>query len=103
MLLQQPAVPPKVLIVEDEMMLRMRAVDIVEEAGFTPIEAVNADEALAILESRLDIELLFTDIQMPGSMDGLKLAHAVHRRWPSIKIILVSGKLTLADTEKPTD
>ena len=99
----QTPVPPKVLVVEDEMMLRMRAVDIVEDAGFTPIEAVNADEALAILESRSDIELLFTDIQMPGSMDGLKLAHAVHRRWPSVKIILVSGKLTLADAEKPTD
>jgi two-component sensor histidine kinase/FixJ family two-component response regulator len=103
MLLQQPAVPPKVLVVEDEMMLRMRAVDIVEDAGFTPIEAVNADEAFAILETRSDIELLFTDIQMPGSMDGLKLAHAVHERWPSIKIILVSGKLTPTDAEKPID
>ena len=101
MLFHQTAVPPKVLVVEDEMMLRMRAVDIVEDAGFTPIEAVNADEALAILESRSDIELLFTDIQMPGSMDGLKLAHAVHERWPSIKIILVSGKLTPTDAEKP--
>jgi two-component sensor histidine kinase/CheY-like chemotaxis protein len=101
MLFHQPPVPPKVLVVEDEMMLRMRAVDIVEDAGFTPIEAVNADEALAILESRSDIELLFTDIQMPGSMDGLKLAYAVHERWPSIKIILVSGKLVPTDAEKP--
>ena len=83
------------------MMLRMRAVDIVEDAGFFAIEAVNADEALAILESRSDIDLLFTDIQIPGSMDGLKLAHAVHERWPSIKIILVSGKLTPTDAEKP--
>jgi two-component sensor histidine kinase/CheY-like chemotaxis protein len=99
--MDQTPVPPKVLVVEDEMMLRMRAVDIVEDAGFTPIEAVNADEALAILESRSDIELLFTDIQMPGSMDGLRLAYAVHERWPSIKIILVSGKLTLAEAEKP--
>lgn len=55
----------KVLVVEDEMMLRMRAVDIVEDAGFTPLEAVNADDALVILESRSDIDLLFTDIQMP--------------------------------------
>jgi two-component sensor histidine kinase/DNA-binding response OmpR family regulator len=99
--IEQTAVPPKVLVVEDEMMLRMRAVDIVEDAGFTSIEAVNADEALAILESRSDIDLLFTDIQMPGSMDGLKLAHAVHERWPSIKIILVSGKLTPTEAEKP--
>jgi two-component sensor histidine kinase/DNA-binding NarL/FixJ family response regulator len=97
------AVPPNVLIVEDEMVLRMRAVDIVEDAGFTPIEAVNADDALAILESRSDIEMLFTDIQMPGSMDGLKLAHAVRERWPLIKIILVSGQLTLTDADKPVD
>src|ERR1700726_1605555 len=95
--------PPKVLVVEDEMLLRMRAVNIVEDAGFTAIEAVNADEALAILEARSDVDLLFTDIQMPGSMDGLKLAHAVCERWPSIKIILVSGKLTPTDSERPTD
>src|ERR1700736_538740 len=102
MSLNQLAVP-KVLVVEDEMLLRMRAVDIVEDAGFIPIEAVNADEALAILESRSDIDLLFTDIQMPGSMDGLKLAHAVHDRWPSIMIILVSGKLTPTEAERPVD
>jgi two-component sensor histidine kinase/CheY-like chemotaxis protein len=92
-----------VLVVEDEMMLRMRAVDMVEDAGFTAVEAINADDALAILESRSDIKLLFTDIQMPGSMDGLKLAYAVHERWPSIKIILVSGQLKLTDNDKPAD
>jgi len=101
MVLHQPSA--KVLVVEDEMMLRMRAVDIVEDAGFTPIEAVNADDALAILESRSDIDLLFTDIQMPGTMDGLKLAHAVHARWPSIKIMLVSGQVTPTETEKPVN
>jgi two-component sensor histidine kinase len=94
---------PTVLIVEDEMVLRMRAVDIVEDAGYTPIEAVNADDALAILESRSDIEMLFTDIQMPGSIDGLKLAHAVHERWPLIKIMIVSGQLKLTDADKPAD
>src|SRR4030081_820879 len=92
-----------VLVVEDEMVLRMRAVDIVEDAGFTAIEAVSADEALAILESRSDISLLFSDIQMPGSMDGLKLAHAVHDRCPAIKIILVSGQIKLAENDRPTD
>jgi two-component sensor histidine kinase/ActR/RegA family two-component response regulator len=92
-----------VLVVEDEMVLRMRAVDIVEDAGFTAVEAVNADEALAILETRSDISLLFSDIQMPGSMDGLMLANAVHDRWPAIKIILVSGQVKLCDTEKPAD
>jgi two-component sensor histidine kinase/DNA-binding response OmpR family regulator len=98
-----PAVASAVLVVEDEMLLRMRAVDIVEDAGFRPVEATNADDALAILESRSDIELLFTDIQMPGSIDGLKLAHAVHERWPLIKIILVSGQLKLTDEDKPVD
>src|SRR5216684_2719558 len=98
------AVPPtNVLVVEDELVLRMRAVDIVEDAGFIAIEAVNADEALSILESRSDISLLFTDIQMPGSMDGLKLAHAVHERWPPVKIILVSGQLKLANIDIPAD
>jgi len=95
--------PPNVLVVEDEMVLRMRAVDIVQDAGFTPVEAVNADEALSILELRSDISLLFTDIQMPGTMDGLKLAHAVHIRWPSIKIILVSGQVEISDAEKPAN
>src|SRR6202171_3415732 len=99
----QSAALRAILVVEDEMLLRMRAVDMVEDAGFTPIEAINADDALAILESRSDIELLFTDIQMPGSMDGLKLAHAVHERWPLIKIILVSGQLTLTEADKPAD
>src|SRR3954463_12541644 len=94
---------PKILIVEDEMMLRMRAVDIVEDAGFSPVEAVDADQALSILESRSDISLLFTDIQMPGSIDGLKLAHAVHKRWPAIKIIMVSGQGNLGEADKPAD
>jgi two-component sensor histidine kinase len=91
------------LVVEDEIVLRMRAVDIVEDAGFTAVEAVSADEALAILESRSDISLLFSDIQMPGSMDGLKLAHAVHERWPAIKIILVSGQIKPSDVDTPAD
>jgi two-component sensor histidine kinase/ActR/RegA family two-component response regulator len=94
---------PNVLVVEDELVLRMRALDLVSDAGFNPVEAVNADQALAILESRSDISLLFTDIQMPGSIDGLKLAHAVHKRWPAVKIILVSGQVKLADADKPAD
>jgi two-component sensor histidine kinase/DNA-binding NarL/FixJ family response regulator len=98
-----PTEIPKVLVVEDEMVLRMRAADIVEDAGFGAVEAVNADEAIAILESRSDIALLFTDIQMPGSMDGLKLAHAVHSRWPEIKIVLVSGHMKPSDADRPTD
>jgi CheY-like chemotaxis protein len=67
---------PVVLVVEDEFLIRMDAVDMVRAAGFDVIEAENADEVL-ILESRLDITVVFTDIQMPGSMDGLKLAAAI--------------------------
>src|ERR1700737_446764 len=99
----QSAALRAVLVFEDEMMLRMRAVDMVEDAGFAAVEAINADDALAILQARSDIELLFTDIQMPGSIDGLKLAYAVHERWPLIKIILVSGQLKLNDNDKPAD
>jgi CheY-like chemotaxis protein len=103
MIVLDPVVPMVVLVVEDEMLLRMRAVDMVEDAGFTPLEAIDADEAVTILETRSDIALLFADIQMPGSMDGLKLAHAVHERWPPIKIILVSGKLKLANIDIPAN
>src|SRR6202048_3863791 len=103
MMVLDPVVPAVVLVVEDEMLLRMRAVDMVEDAGYTSLEAVDADAAFAILESRSDIALLFTDIQMPGTMDGLKLAHAVHARWPPIKIILVSGQLRLANIDIPAD
>ncbi|MDB5546273.1 MAG: signal transduction histidine kinase [Hyphomicrobiales bacterium] len=100
---ETPDAVPVVLVVEDDLVLRMRAVDVVEDAGFTPVEAVNADEAMTILESRRDISLLFTDIHMPGTMDGLKLAHAVHGRWPHIKIILVSGQAAVTDADKPRD
>jgi CheY-like chemotaxis protein len=103
MVIDHFAGPAVVLVVEDEMLLRMRAVDMVEDAGFTSVEAVDADEAVAILESRSDIALLLTDIQMPGSLDGLTLAHAVRARWPQIKIILVSGQLKPTDTDIPAD
>jgi CheY-like chemotaxis protein len=93
--------PSVILVVEDEMLLRMRAVDMVEDAGYLPVEAVDADEALTILQSRSDIALLFTDIQMPGSMNGLQLALAVHERWPRIKIILASGQLKLSKLDIP--
>ena len=82
---------PVVLIVEDEFLLRMDAVDMIAAAGFEAIEASNADEAIEILETRGDITVVFTDIQMPGSMDGLKLAKAVRGRWPPIKILATSG------------
>jgi len=95
--------PPVVLIVEDEPLLRMLAVDVVEDAGFTVLQAGNAEEAVALLESRLDISLLFTDINMPGSMDGLKLAHAVRNRWPPVKILIASGKVQVKPSDLPSN
>jgi CheY-like chemotaxis protein len=83
---------PAVLIVEDEPLIRLGAVKIIEDGGFEVIEAASADEAIRILECRDDIRVVFTDIHMPGSMDGLRLAHAVRNRWPPIKIIVTSGR-----------
>ena len=88
-----------VLVVEDEPLLLIDAVDLVTEAGFEAIGVKSADEAIRILESRDDIRIVFTDVNMPGSMDGIKLAHAVRRRWPPIEIIVTSG-LTLANVEE---
>jgi CheY-like chemotaxis protein len=80
-----------VLIVEDEFLLRTNAAEFLQDAGFTVYDASNADEAIALLESHADIRAVFTDIHMPGSMDGLKLAHYVRGRWPPVKLILTSG------------
>ncbi len=90
-----------VLVVEDEFLIRLSAVESIQEAGFEVVEAASADEAIAILESRLDISVLFTDIQMPGSMDGLKLAAAVRNRWPPIKIMATSGQVRLSPGDLP--
>src|SRR5664279_3340026 len=81
---------PVILIVEDDPFLRMLAVEVANEAGFETLEAGDADLAIAILESCSKISVLFTDIDMPGSMDGLKLAHVVSNRWPSVEILIAS-------------
>lgn len=83
---------PVVLVVEDEPIQRMDAMDIVEAAGFDAVEAASADEAIRILESRPDIRIVFTDIDMPNGLEGLKLAAAIRDRWPPIEIIITSGR-----------
>ncbi|HEV7283761.1 MAG TPA: response regulator, partial [Kaistia sp.] len=83
--------PPVILVVEDEGLVRMAAADDLVEAGFKVIEAANADQAIQMLETHPEITILFTDIDMPGSMDGIRLAHAVRERWPPVKLVLVSG------------
>ncbi|MGA9946966.1 MAG: response regulator [Xanthobacteraceae bacterium] len=80
-----------VLVVEDEPLILMLAIEMIRDAGFAPLWASNADDAVHILESRNDIRIVFTDINMPGSMDGIRLAQAVRGRWPPIKIIVTSG------------
>jgi CheY-like chemotaxis protein len=92
-----------VLVVEDESLLRWHAVDVVEGAGFVALEAADADEALRILAEHPDIKILFTDINMPGSLDGLKLAQLVHERYPQIKLIVTSGKIAPSSEELPED
>ena len=82
------------------MMLRMRAVDMVEDAGYTPSRRWMPPKP-SILKFRSDVALMCTDIQMPGQMDGVGLAHAVHARWPAIRIIVVSGQLNLANLDLP--
>jgi DNA-binding NtrC family response regulator len=94
---------PAILVVEDEVLIRMAVADTIAEAGFTVCEAGNADQAIKMLESRADIRALFTDIDMPGSMDGLKLAAAVRTRWPAIKIIVTSGHVKIRAEELPVE
>jgi len=94
---------PAVLVVEDEVLIRMSIADSIEEAGFMVYEAANADQAIGMLELHQDIGVLFTDIDMPGSMDGLRLAAAVRHRWPPVKIIITSGHVKIRQEELPVD
>jgi CheY-like chemotaxis protein len=96
-----PGQRPVVLVVEDENLIRMSALDMVEDAGFEAIAASNADEAIRILESRNDIRAVFTDVHMPGSMDGLRLARVVRNRWPPVALIVTSGQTTVPETDLP--
>lgn len=80
-----------ILIVEDETLVRMHGCDMLESAGFDVLEAESADEAVKVLEEHDDVHLLFSDIDMPGSMDGLELAALVYRRWPRIGLLITSG------------
>jgi DNA-binding NtrC family response regulator len=91
--------PSVVLIVEHDELLKSLTADILEDAGFAAVQASDADEALAILECRSDIALLLTSVTMPGSMDGLGLAHMVCKRWPAIKTIIVSSQVRLIGSD----
>jgi two-component system, response regulator PdtaR len=91
-----------VLVVEDEALIRMSSADVIRDLGFEVIEAVDADQAVCLLESIPGITVVFTDIQMPGSMDGLLLAAVVRDRWPPIALLVTSGKMRPASSDMPT-
>lgn len=93
---------PAILVVEDEVLILSATADDLRDAGFTVFEASNADEAIALLETHAEIRILFTDVDMPGSMDGLKLSAAVRERWPPTLIIVTSGKTLVGRAELPT-
>jgi CheY-like chemotaxis protein len=82
-------------------LVRQNAVILLKEAGFDTLEAGSADEAVLLLEVRQDIKVVFTDINMPGSMDGLELAHAIRRRWPPVELVLTSGYARVSADDLP--
>jgi CheY-like chemotaxis protein len=92
---------PVVLIVEDEIMVRTVAVEIAYDAGFSVLQAADSDEAIRVLQSRSDIGVVLTDIDMPGTLDGLELAQAIRHRWPSIEVVVTSGKMRPGADELP--
>jgi two-component system, response regulator PdtaR len=95
--------PPLAVVVDDEELLRMYAAGLLEEHGFKVLEAENATTALQILEVHPDVRLLFTDIQMPGGLDGMNLAREVHARWPNILLVIASGQSMPPRAEIPDD
>jgi len=92
---------PVVLVVEDESLVRVTALAIVEESGFETIAACNADEAIRALETHDDIGAVFTDVHMPGQMDGIELAEVVRNRWPAVALLVTSGKGQVIESELP--
>lgn len=85
-------IKPVVLVVEDEAIIRMNIIQVAEDSGYDVLEAADADEAILILQSRNDIRVVFTDVGMPGSMDGLRLARFIKDRWPPIQLVVSSGR-----------
>jgi DNA-binding NtrC family response regulator len=96
-----PPRKPVVLVVEDETLLLFYATEFIEAAGFEVLSAANADEAITLLNTRADIRVVFTDVDMPGTMDGLKLAQAVRERWPPVELIVTSGHVEVPKDKLP--
>lgn len=98
---RMPPARPVILVVEDEPLQRLMAVDLVEEAGFDVVDVAGAAEAVRVLESRPDIRVVFTDIDMPGGLSGMQLAATIRDRWPPIELIIVSGRRKPRADEMP--
>ena len=90
------------MIVEDDALIRMLAADMISAMGMDIVEAVNADHAIALLESIPKISVVFSDVQMPGSMDGIRLMTIIRNRWPPIALLLTSGKVSPPACDLPT-
>jgi CheY-like chemotaxis protein len=96
--------PIVVIIVEDEPMVRMAAVGAFEDAGFEVLESKNAQAALVILQTQGSrVHALFTDVEMPGTMDGLMLANQIHLDWPLISVVVASGQVTPGEGQMPAN
>jgi CheY-like chemotaxis protein len=103
LLMRSVSKTPIVLVAEDEVLVRQLSVCELEDAGYRVIEAASANQALAIFETGVQIDVLFTDVNMPGEIDGIGLAHLVHRRWPRVGLIITSGRADVAEDELPDD
>jgi CheY-like chemotaxis protein len=91
-----------ILVVEDEVVIRMLISDVLRDAGLRVVEAANADEALMYVKTDPNVRLVFSDVRMPGSMDGIELAHRLRSEFPHITVALASGHLIQSDVEKGT-
>lgn len=94
-------IKPVILVVEDEPLVRLFASEMIEDAGFEVLQAANSTMAIATLEGRLDVRVVFTDVDMPGGVSGIKLAVCIQTRWPTVQIIVTSGRPWPADEPVP--
>jgi DNA-binding NtrC family response regulator len=97
----EPTTAATVLVVEDEPLIRMHAVDMIESAGWTALEATDCHDALRVLAASGPVDVLFTDVNMPGDMDGLALAETVHQLHPGVELVVTSGKQVIAPEALP--
>jgi YesN/AraC family two-component response regulator len=94
---------PAVLIVEDDPLIRMTAADLIADAGWEAFEAANAEEALKVIDEHPEIRVLFTDVNMPGPVDGIRLAECVNRDHPRIELVVTSGRQYFNDAALPDE